>query len=99
MYYGNERERKNLTAADVRFTTQGKTLYAYVMGWPEYQTVIRPLATDSALGVGQIQNVELLGFGGKLVWSQDNTGLKIMMPAEKPCEYAIGFKVTGAVTG
>jgi alpha-L-fucosidase len=95
----NERARTDLTAGDVRFTTQGDTLYAFVMGWPEYQTVIRPLATDTALRVGKIQNVELLGFDGKLVWSQDNSGLKIMMPAERPCEYAVGFKVTGAITG
>jgi len=95
----NERTRKDLTAADVRFTTKGDTLYAFVMGWPEYQTVIRPLATATALRVGKIQNVELLGFDGKLEWSQDSKGLKIMMPAQKPCDYAIAFKVTGAIAG
>ena len=93
----NENERKDLTAADVRFTTKGDTLYAFVMGWPEYQTVIKPLATNTALRVGKIQNVELLGFDGKLDWSQDDTGLKVMMPAQKPCDYAIVFKVTGAI--
>ena len=95
----NEAKRKDLTAADVRFTTKGDTLYAFVMGWPDYQTVIRPLATNTALRVGKIQNVELLGFDGKLDWSQDNSGLKIMMPAQKPCDYAIVFKVTGAIAG
>ena len=49
----NERERKDLTAADVRFTTKGDTLYAFVMGWPEYQAVIRPLATKTELRVGR----------------------------------------------
>jgi alpha-L-fucosidase len=93
----NEEKRKDLTAADVRFTTQGETLYAFVMGWPEYQTVIRPLATNTALRVGKIQNVELLGFDGKLEWSQDSSGLKVMMPAQKPCDYAIVFKVAGAI--
>ena len=95
----NEKNRKDLTAADVRFTTKGDTLYAFVMGWPEYQAVIKPLATNTALRVGKIQNVELLGFDGKLDWSQDNTGLKVMMPAQKPCDYAIVFKVIGAITG
>ena len=93
----NEEKRKDLTAADVRFTTKGDTLYAFVMGWPEYQAVIRPLATNTALRVGKIQNVELLGFDGKLDWSQDSSGLKVMMPAQKPCDYAIVFKVTGAI--
>jgi alpha-L-fucosidase len=95
----NESKRKDLTAADVRFTTKGDTLYALVMGWPEFQTVIRPLATNTALRVGKIQNVELLGFDGKLDWSQDSSGLKVMMPAQKPCDYAIVFKVTGAIAG
>jgi alpha-L-fucosidase len=95
----NESKRKDLTAADLRFTTRGETPYAFVMGWPEYQTVIKPLATNTALRVGKIQNVELLGFDGKLDWSQDSTGLKVMMPAQKPCDYAIVFKVTGAIAG
>ena len=30
----NENGRKDLTAEDVRFTTKGNTLYAFVMGWP-----------------------------------------------------------------
>ena len=95
----NEEKRKDLSAADVRFTTKGDTLYAFVMGWPEFQTVIRPLATGTALRVGKIQNVELLGYDGKLDWSQDGSGLKVMMPAQKPCDYAIALKVSGAIAG
>jgi alpha-L-fucosidase len=94
----NESKRKYLTAEDVRFTTKGNTLYAFVMGWPEYRAVIRPLATDTALRVGKIENVELLGFSGKLEWSQDDTGLKVTVPTQKPCDYAVVFKVTGAIT-
>jgi alpha-L-fucosidase len=95
----NENNRKDMTAADVRFTTKGDTLYAFVMGWPEYQAVIRPLATNTALRVGKIQNVELLGFDGKLDWTQDTSGLKVMMPREKPCDYAIVLKIAGAIAG
>ena len=94
----NEEKRKDLTAADVRFTTKGDTLYAFVMGWPEYQAVIRPLATNTGLQVGKIENVELLGFDGKLEWTQDGAGLKVLLPAKKPCDYAITFKVAGAIS-
>ena len=66
------------------------------MGWPDYQVVIKPLAMDTALRVGKIQNVELLGFDGKLDWKQDQNGLSIMTPAKKPSDYAVVFKVTGA---
>jgi alpha-L-fucosidase len=95
----NENKRKDLTAADVRFTTKGDTLYAFVMGWPDYQAVIRPLALGTGLRVGKIQNVELLGFDGKLQWSQDDTALKVLTPAQKPSDHAVVFKVTGALAG
>jgi alpha-L-fucosidase len=92
----NENKRKDLTAQDVRFTTKGETLYAFVMGWSDYQMTIKPLALDTALRVGKIQNVELLGFDGKLQWTQDQTGLKIMTPPKKPSDHAVAFKITGA---
>ena len=92
----NENARKDLTADDVRFTTKGGALYAFVMGWPDYQTVIRPLALKTALRVGNIRQVELLGFDGKLDWTQDESGLKILMPQRKPCDHAVAFRVTGA---
>jgi alpha-L-fucosidase len=92
----NERNRKNFTAEEVRFTTKGKTIYAFVMGWPEKEAVIRPLGTKSNLGVGKIKNVELLGFKGKLKWAQEETTLRVQMPPEKPSDYAIALRITGA---
>jgi alpha-L-fucosidase len=76
---------------DVRFTAKGATLYAFVMGWPEREAVIKSLAS-----AGKVANVELLGFKGKLQWSQDEAGLKVAMPAEKPCEHAIVLKIAVA---
>ena len=91
----NENKRKDLTAKDVRFTTKGETLYAFVMGWPEAQAVIAPLATNSKHGVGRIRNVELLGHPGKVQWTHDELGLKVQLPAERPGDHAIAFKITG----
>jgi alpha-L-fucosidase len=79
---------KPFTALDIRFTASGNTLYAFVMGWPDQQAVIKSLASS-----GKVANVELLGFKGKLQWSQDESGLKVAMPAEKPCEHAIVLKI------
>jgi alpha-L-fucosidase len=90
----NENNRKDLTAEDVRFTTKGNVLYAFVMGWPEKETVIRPLAAESA-GM-KVANVALLGFPGKLEWTQEAGGLKVRMPQEKPCDYAIALKISTA---
>ena len=66
------------------------------MGRPEYQASIASLALNTDLRVGKIQSVELLGFDGKLQWSQDDSGLSILMPQQKTSDYAIVFKVTGA---
>jgi len=91
----NERNRKALTAADVRFTTKAGTLYAFVMGWPEKEARIPLLALGGPQSVGKIRNVELLGHKGKVTFSQDQAALTVEMPPEKPCDYAIALKVTG----
>jgi alpha-L-fucosidase len=91
----NEDKRKDLTADDVRFTKKGGTLYAFVMGWPQSQAIITPLALGGKLSVGKIGKVELLGHGRPVQWTQDDTALKITLPPEKPCNHAVVFRVAG----
>jgi alpha-L-fucosidase len=91
----NEANRQDLTAEDVRFTTKGDTLYAFVMGWPGKEAVIPSLATTATHGVGRIQNVELLGVG-KMKFTQDETALTVQLPEQQPSEHAIAFKIIGA---
>jgi len=93
----NEKDRKDLTAKDVRFTTKGNTLYVFVMGVPEKQAVVPPLATGSSLGAGKVANVELLGFSGKLEWLQDDTGLRIQLPEASNLRHSLVFKVHGVL--
>jgi len=89
----NETGRTDLTAEEVRFTTKGDTLYAFVMGWPDKKAFIGPLATTSTFSPPNIQNVELLGYQGKVEWRQDEQGLTVVMPEQKPCDYAITLKI------
>ena len=91
-----ERNRPDLAPQDVRFTSKGSTLYAFVMGWPEKEAVIRPLGAKSAQGVGKIRKVDLLGFKGNLKWTQADDALRIEVPAQKPFDDAVAFKITGA---
>lgn len=91
----NEGKRKALTADDVRFTTKGQTLYAFLMGWPDKRATIAPLATVGKHVKGRIGNVELLGYSGKLKWTQDAEGLKVELPPEKPSDHAVVLKVSG----
>ncbi len=92
----NERGRKPLTADDVRFTTKGNTLYVFVMGWPEKEAAIHALGTASAQAPAKIQYVELLGHKGRLTWRQEADGLRVQLPAEKPSDYAVTFKIVFA---
>ena len=89
----NENDRKDLTADDVRFTTKGNTLYAFAMGWPGKEASIPSLAIGGKYEVPKIHNVDLLGYKGKLKWSQDASGLKVELPEQKPADHAVGFKI------
>ena len=92
----NERNRRDLTASDVRFTSKGSTLYAFVMGWPEREASIPALALGGKLSVGKIRSVELVGNRGKLKFTQDESALRVTLPPEKPSDHAVCFKIVGA---
>ena len=81
-----------MTSKDIRFTTRGEVLYAIVLGWPRAgKSVIHCLATPA----GHVSTVSLLGHGGILDWRQTDEGLVVNLPAEKPCDHAVVFKITG----
>jgi alpha-L-fucosidase len=92
----NENNRKDLTYQDIRFTTKGKTLYAFFMGWPENNNplLIKALGTSSDQKIGNIENVELLGFG-KVDFKRDEEGLKVNLPGQKTGEHAFTLKIAG----
>jgi len=79
---------------DIRFTTNGDTLYAIVMSWPAEEAVIISLGAGMA-PVGKITKVELLGHPGTLEFTQDAVGLHVKFPADKPCDFAYALKITG----
>jgi alpha-L-fucosidase len=93
---GNFKEDFAYTAKDIRFTTKGDgTLYAFVMGWPEEkQVTIRTLAKLPGV-TGKITGVTLLGSSSVVKWAHDEKGLTIQLPEQKPCDYAVAFKITG----
>ena len=79
------------TIEDFRFTTKGKTVYAFQMKWPEGgKTVIRSLALGRT---ERVSSVTLLGHGDPLPFEQSGRGLAIDLPEEKPCEYVQCFGI------
>ena len=85
------------TAADIRFTKKGDTLYATLFDWPEDgKSIIRSLARTNRTERNKISSVNLLGCPDKLEWSQTGNGLVVNMPARKPCDYAYVLRIEGA---
>lgn len=93
----NERDRHDLTAADIRFTTKKDALYVFAMGWPQYSLTIASLAQGTELGVGKITDVRLLGRDAPLQFRQDQKGLTILLPQQAPSKHAVAFRVMGAI--
>jgi len=77
------------TAADIRFTTRGDTLYAIALGWPQDSW----LKIRSLSGLDGIKTVELLGSRHRLKWERAHDGLRVQLPADKPCDYAFALKI------
>ena len=97
--FGGARDVRPYTAEDMRFTLKGDSLYAFVMVWPETRsTVIKSLATNSPHIDGRkVADVSLLGYGGKLEWTQDEQGLNVKLPDEPPSASAVTLKIKGVL--
>ena len=82
-----------------RFTVKGDNLYAIAMSWPGDTAIIKSLAKakvlDGQVPKGKIRSVTMLGHNGKLKFKQDTDGLKVTLPADKPCDNAWTLKITG----
>ena len=52
--------------------------------------------TAEQYALGKIENVELVGFPGKLQWTRKETGLEIQLPEQKPSEHAVAFRISGS---
>ena len=94
---GHFKEDFNYTAQDIRFTTKGATLYAFALGWPkDNQLLIRSLAKPAGENINTITDIRLLGYNGKLAWSQTTNGLAVNLPAQQVSAYTAALKITGA---
>jgi alpha-L-fucosidase len=93
--FGGARDVRPYTAGDVRFTSQGDLLYAFVMAWPaDGKVTIKTLAQSSEHYPMDIARVELLGGSGPLTFSRDTTGLVVTLPHTKPNEYPYALRIT-----
>jgi alpha-L-fucosidase len=87
----NEDKQPDLGAADVRFTIKGKTIYAFVQGWPQQQVAMQSLGTGSPQQPDKVVDVRMLGRDQALRFTQDGTGLHVSLPEEKPATADLGI--------
>ncbi|WP_214072970.1 alpha-L-fucosidase [Mucilaginibacter sp. dw_454] len=87
----NEGKGKPFGAADMRFVTNGKTLYATLLGWPtDKTTLIKTLNTNTT---AKVQKVSLLGHGQTLDFGQNSAGLTVNLPDQAPGKSAFVLKI------
>ena len=80
-------KRQPFTAADIRFTRKDNTLYAFLLAYPENEALITTLSSVNIAGV------RMLGSDEAITWSQDEQGLRLSVPTEKPCDYVYTYAI------
>jgi alpha-L-fucosidase len=90
---GRFNENYIFTARDIRFTTLGNTLYAFCLGKPKEDVVIKSLAKSSKLADKPVASVTMVGSNEKISWKQTTDALIIKKPANMPAWEVIGFKI------
>ncbi len=86
---------KPFSQADIRFTQRDGKLYAFVLGKPTKDILIKTLAKkEGALLEKEISTIELMGSEDKTTWKRSEDGLHIELPKNLPKPNSIGFKIT-----
>jgi len=79
---------KPFTGEDIRFTTDGKTIYAIALAWPQDgKMLVKSLANQP------VKSVEMLGSQTRLKWSTDSSGLHAQLPPDRPAQYAVALRI------
>jgi len=76
---------------DIRYTQNGKVLYATTLGVPTGNVSLKSLGKNK--GNAKIKNIEVLGSKEKLSWKQYADSLVIVKPKIIPNNIAIVFKI------
>jgi alpha-L-fucosidase len=92
--FGGAQDVRPYTAEDVRFTSKGDVVYAFVMNWPESgKATLTSLAQGSEHYPREVGRVELLGSPAPLTFTRDASGLVVNLPQQKPNDFAYGLKI------
>lgn len=84
-------KRSPFTSQDIRFTKKDNVLYAFLLAYPEEgEALITSLGNSASVNIA---NVTMLGSDDNITWSQDEDGLHLSVPSEKPCDYVFTYAI------
>ena len=86
-------EKFGYSSKDIRFTTKGNILYAYCLGKPESDIMIKSLAKSGKSGDKPVASITMVGSKEKISWKQTAVALVIKKPETMPAWQVIGFKI------
>ena len=84
--------RKDFSREDIRFTSKGGVLYAFVLAPPTGDIVIKTLASGGLLD-RKIAGIELMGSDETIEWNRRASGLTIQLPKTLPGQIVNGFRI------
>ncbi|QDT68942.1 Alpha-L-fucosidase [Planctomycetes bacterium MalM25] len=90
-HFGGIATDKSYTAEDIRYTKNGDTVYAILLGTPTAgaETLLKGFAGSEA----SIKSVSLLGSDAKIDWRKTDDGLAVTAPGECPDEMANVYRI------
>jgi alpha-L-fucosidase len=86
-------DRMKYTAEDIRFTSNGNKLYAFLLDTPTADIRIKSLGKSSVINIKKIRSVKLLGSKEKIQWQQVADALVIKKPVNLPAWKVSGFRI------
>ena len=95
--YGSIKAGLNsLNSQDVRYTKNGKNVYAIQLGWPGSKKEITLKTFAGKAKDLKIRSVSVLGSRERIKWKKSSNGLTVTSPKNKPAEgdAAIVYKIT-----
>ncbi len=90
---GRFNENYKFNSKDIRFTTKEGIMYAFCLGAPTEDILIKSLARNSKFADRPVSSVKMLGSDLKVRWSQSESGMVIRKPSKLPSWQVIGFKI------
>jgi alpha-L-fucosidase len=90
---GRFNENYKFNSKDIRFTAKDGILYAFCLGIPTEDILIKSLGKNSKFSERPVASVKMLGSDVKIRWTQTAEGMIIKKPSKFPVWQVPGFKI------